>query len=104
MGWIGAHVAQLERELAKYVENHAEADAAKKLAELCASPARFPPDNRRFLDGYDDSYIGATNRSSRETARRLRRLAPNKCMVAKFTEQWGASLGRVPGSRHFPAG
>ena len=44
VGWIATDAAQLECELAKYVENHAEADAAKKLAEF-ASPARFPRDN-----------------------------------------------------------
>ena len=42
VGWIAAHVAQLERELAKYVENHAEADAAKKLAEFLRKSGSIP--------------------------------------------------------------
>lgn len=42
VAWIAAHVAQLEHELAKYVENHAEADAAKKLAEFLRKSGSMP--------------------------------------------------------------
>ncbi len=43
LGWLAAHVARLEEELAKYVENPADPEAAKKLAEFLRKSASLPP-------------------------------------------------------------
>ena len=47
VGWIVAHAAQLERELAKYVESHAEpVEPGRILAQV---PARCLPDSHSEL-------------------------------------------------------